>query len=228
MKLRRGFSVTELLVALVLTTLLVAVLIGVLVAQTRLGSVIAQRSSGNDAVRSASFILSGEVRRTTPYDLRALTSDSLALRAFRGAGIICAVNATEIRVRYRGDRLPNADKDSALIIHGDSVGVLRVVESRTVTGTCTPAAGETLVAMRFGAINLPPDGVVLIFESGSYYLSTRALRYRIGAEGRQPLTAELFKDATTQFLPAATARAPRLTLGLNDERATAIVTGFGR
>jgi hypothetical protein len=34
--------------------------------------------------------------------------------------------------------------------------------------------------------------VVLIFESGTYYLRDRALRYRIGSEGRQPITDERF------------------------------------
>jgi hypothetical protein len=42
-------------------------------------------------------------------------------------------------------------------------------------------------------------GVLLLFESGNYYLSSRALRYRIGAAGRQPLTPDLFDLNATHF-----------------------------
>jgi hypothetical protein len=40
---------------------------------------------------------------------------------------------------------------------------------------------------------------MLIFESGSYHLSSRALRYRIGAAGRQPLTAEALHLPGSRF-----------------------------
>ena len=52
-------------------------------------------------------------------------------------------------------------------------------------------------------------GAALVFESGTYYLSQRALRYRIGAEGRQPLTDELLRDAgSAMAMSAATMTSP--------------------
>jgi len=228
MTTRPGFSLAELIVTLTATTLIVAVLVGVLVAQLRLGNAIALRSGGNDAMRSAVAVLTGEVRRGTLTDVRALSADSLSLRAFRGTGIICAAGAAGILVRYRGDRLPNADKDSALVVRGDSSRVFRVVEAHSVSGGCSAEGEESIVAMQISSTAVPRDGVVLIFESGSYYLTTRALRYRIGAEGRQPLTAEFFNDAVTQFLPATGMLGPRFTLGLKDTRSATIATSPSR
>jgi hypothetical protein len=41
--------------------------------------------------------------------------------------------------------------------------------------------------------------VLVLFESGTYYLSDGALRYRLGREGRQPLTAEWLDDRRSRF-----------------------------
>jgi hypothetical protein len=47
--------------------------------------------------------------------------------------------------------------------------------------------------------------VLLLFESGAYYLTAGALRYRLGAEGRQPVTTELFLPPFTRFVAGSEA-----------------------
>ena len=58
-----------------------------------------------------------------------------------------------------------------------------------------------------GVLLLVAGGAALVFESGTYYLSQRALRYRAGAEGRQPLTEEVMRDAGSTMLLVGAANA---------------------
>lgn len=194
-----GFSLAELVAAMGIAVLLGAVLGGVLLAQLRLARHTAQRVLAADARRTTALILAGELRRILPADLRALTPDSLALRAFRGFGIVCTVTGTVVRVRYRGDRLPAPSKDSILVL-GAAAPVAAALEAtrRIDESTCVHSGGG--VALEWDLSAPPPDAaILLLFESGSYHLSGRALRYRIGAGGRQPLTPETFSHPATRF-----------------------------
>jgi hypothetical protein len=199
---RAGFTVAELLAALTIGALIMAVLGGVLLVQLRMAAHAADRARSADALRTASAVIEGELRRSAPGDLRAAGPDSLALRSFRGLGVVCAAAGEHLLVRYRGDRLPDARKDSVLIIAAagtETVSALRDV--RTTTLPCPLQHGETGARVRTAA-PAPPDAVaVLIFESGTYFLAAGALRYRLGAAGRQPLTGELFLPDTTPFIP---------------------------
>jgi hypothetical protein len=59
--------------------------------------------------------------------------------------------------------------------------------------------GETVISWTVQpAIDMA--SVLLLFESGNYYLTAGALRYRLGAEGRQPVTTELFLPPFTRFV----------------------------
>jgi type II secretory pathway pseudopilin PulG len=195
---RAGYSLIELLIALLLTALMGAVLLGLLLAQLALARVTAQRALTAEATRTALHAIGGELRRTRPADIRAVSSDSLALRSFRGTGIVCAVTGNELHLRYRGDRLPDATKDSVLLLPSGRVAPL--TESGAAPFACSAQPGETIVFIRVPAF-MGEDAVALVFESGAYYLTSRALRYRLGAEGRQPLTGELFLHPQTRFHP---------------------------
>ena len=195
---RRGYSLVELLMALLLTALIGAVLLGLLLAQLALARVTAQRALTAEATRTTLQVIGGEVRRSHPVDMRALSADSLALRSFRGTGIVCAVSGSELRLRYRGDRLPDASKDSMLLL--PSGRVTHFVDTGPAPHACNAQAGEAVVFIRVPGF-VPDDAAALVFESGAYFLSSRAFRYRLGAEGRQPLTAELFLHPQTRFQP---------------------------
>jgi prepilin-type N-terminal cleavage/methylation domain-containing protein len=188
---RSGVSLLELLAAMTLGALLATVLGGALVAQLRLGRFAAERAASADALRTATAILGGEIRRTTAADVRAIAADSVALRAFRGVARLCSSDFERITVLYRGDRLPDSRKDSLLMIDGSRrEHRVAILDVRHHTVGCAAAPGEVGLLLRLS--QAVPPGVGLAFESGSYYVSSRAVRYRLGAEGRQPLTAELF------------------------------------
>lgn len=136
----------------------------------------------------------------TVGDVIASSHDSLAIRAFRGFGLPCGVTAAGVLVRYTGDRMPDATKDSVLVITssvGESATVL--LQSTPASGQCPSLAGEVILEWRTGHA-LPLTAVLLAFESGSYHLSTGAFRYRTGAGGRQPLTPAVLQHPGSRFM----------------------------
>lgn len=195
---RAGISLVEVLAVMTLIGLLLALVVGVCRAQLRLARATAERAMRSEAVRTTAMVLSGEARRMTRADVRALSDDSIAVRAFRGSGIPCGVWAGGIVVRYAGDRLPDPAKDSVLVIGTALPTALVMLDSRLATSSCPALAGESVLEWRLGG-SAPAASLILLFESGSYHLSGRALRYRTGAAGRQPLTAEALHDAGSRF-----------------------------
>lgn len=193
---RCGTTLAELLLALTIALLMGAVLLGLLLAQLALARMTAQQAYTAEAVRTATHVLAAEVRRTRPQDVRALARDSLALRSFRGTGILCSANGADIHVRYRGDRIPDVRKDSVLLLPSERA--VPLVDVRAAPAECALQPGEVTLALRL-TIPAVNEAAVLIFESGAYYLTARALRYRLGAEGRQPLTTEAFIHPQTRF-----------------------------
>jgi prepilin-type N-terminal cleavage/methylation domain-containing protein len=187
-----GYTLAELLVALTLLAALATVLFGALIAHVRLARQLAHRVVEADAVRTASTVIGGELRRASPLDLRAVASDSLALRAFRGIGTVCGATSDAIVLHYRGDREPAPAKDSVLWIGSGVLVAARLAAVQPFgAANCTGVAdGEVQLWRTEPAV--PAQGVLLVYESGTYYLTGGALRYRIGEAGRQPLTPELF------------------------------------
>jgi hypothetical protein len=195
---RPGASLVEALAVLTLTSLVVAVVIGLCVAQLRLARATAERALTSEAVRTVTSVLSGEARRMMPEDVIAASADSLAIRAFRGAGIPCGSTGTGILVRYQGDRAPDPAKDSVLVLTPAATSAVALLDITAAPGACMTLPDEAVLEWRF-ATALPAESVLLVFESGSYHLTGQALRYRIGGGGRQPLTAEALRHPWTRF-----------------------------
>jgi len=206
---RRGHSLPEVLIALTLTAAMSSALAGAFSA----ARTVARRHSwivrSAEALRVSTVVLGDELRVLDPTaDLRIVAPDSVALRAFRGGGVVCAADrGTAVFVRYRGLREPEPAKDSVLVV--DSIGAVRasaLLESERAADTCTVRDGESLYRWSV-SVPAPAGTLLLLFESGSYHLSDRALRYRRGDGGRQPLTADLLDDRASMFLPVSDARA---------------------
>jgi len=199
MRSRPGIALAELITALMLTGIVAGALFAMIRTQTRLVSNTIERTGQADALRVASLVISGETRALAPADIRAVGADSLAVRIFRGTGIVCASDSGVAHVRYRGLRQPDTDKDSVLIADTEEV---RPLDGVTGSASSCASAGELDITVHTPGERLLPGTVLLVFESGAYYFSTRALRFRRGGEGRQPITDERLDDATTGFLMA--------------------------
>ena len=205
-----------------------AIVGGALVAQFRLARYSAELVLSADALRTASAVIHGELLRAASDDVRAVAADSVAIRAFRGRGVVCAVWPDRILVRYRGDRLPEPAKDSLLFLDGAGGGTaLPVLDVEHAPVPCAAAADETGLRIRVDAAAPSPHGMILVYESGRYYLSARAMRYRLGNEGRQPLTAEAFVTGRSAFGLAASGIMYRLHTARGDSVHGIAVFGAG-
>jgi hypothetical protein len=153
-------------------------------------------------------VITHEIRALdTRRDGFSVATDSAGLRAFRGVAVVCAADSVSADVRYRGLRSPDPAKDSLLVLEGAGAERALPLAGTGAGAACSPQPGESALAVRPGA-GLMPGDVILVFERGDYHLAGGALRYRRGAGGRQPLTADILFDDSTDM--AATRATPPL------------------
>lgn len=192
-----GATLVETLVALLLGLFLVQAGMAA-VGRTRLAHARAmERADALSAVRLTGALLRAETSAGRMGVDWFADDDSLALRAYRGTGLVCGEHEApeSLVVSYGGYRRPDPTKDSVEVVYADGArAVLALTGVAEGPPTCWGAALEDALALELDGA-LPPGGVVArVFERGTYSLSGRALRYRRGAGGRQPLTPEIFES----------------------------------
>jgi hypothetical protein len=117
----------------------------------------------------------------------------LSLRAFRGFGRVCPAAGVEgLTVLYRGERLPEAIRDSALVLREDGEWMSAPLTSVAAfaSPSCAMSPGEAALRVAGPPTSARAAVLVRFFERGSYHLAEAAFRYRRGEGGRQPLTPE--------------------------------------
>jgi hypothetical protein len=200
-RLAGGYALVELLTALTLGGLVMAAAAAVLRSQIRMARQTSARTLNHETIRIATQVLHAETRwLNAGRDVHGFAAESLALRALRGSGTVCQLLADgSTIVKFDGIRAPEPDKDSLLVLR-DSIteNVQELLFAEPVASGC----GDDSYRLRTAGV-LEPGDVILLFETGSYHLSERALRYRAGRAGRQPLTTESFDAARTFFVPSA-------------------------
>lgn len=196
---RSGVSVVEALVTLVLGLWLAQASFGVVARARTLQDELVRRSDILVSARLASSVLRDEISDGRPGVDWGTGGDSLWIRGFRGTGVVCpgATGTDSLVLAYWGHRRPDPTKDSVLLV--DALGrdtVLQLTGVWSVPDLC----GGWSVSDALGLVfDRPvPEQVVLarVFEFGVYAVSGAALRYRRGAGGRQPLTAEVWSTAS--------------------------------
>ncbi len=200
---RGGFTAVELIVALLLAGVIAAAAVGLYG-----GALAATRAATGDAAadgasRTASLLLAQELRFESPRaDPITIAPDSIALRAYRAAAIVCASADDTVRVLFSGARDPDAAKDSLLWVRADGTergAALFAAQPRP--GGCPGAGWGEGYLLRLTSPAPPVGALLLLFERGSYHLAASALRYRRGAGGRQPLTDLRIADGESAFAP---------------------------
>lgn len=202
---RAGFTVMEALIALLVGWVLCVLALGAFARQRDVQNRLAHRAEVLAALRTARYVLDAEVRAGDGTE--AVGSDTLALRAYRGVGLLCPADsgkAGPVRVRVEGMRAPDPGKDSVQVLTvAGAVAVLALVDRAPGDGPCPGAAEEAVERWSLSA-PLPPGALLArYFERGSYHLSGRALRYRRGDAGRQPLTPEVLRTPPSSFARGA-------------------------
>lgn len=199
---RRGASLAEAIVSLLLTLLIIQLTWWLAAAARRAGTQLIEKSDALETERLAWHVLAREVG--SGVAVRDWTLDKptvLVLRAFRGVAEVCAATAAPEGglVGYRGMRVPDPSKDSLLLMTASG-------DWRVARLTSRAASKETCASGSAGAVERwrwdpPVAGVLLarVFERGSYHLEDRAVRYRTGDAGRQPLTPEVLGSRGNGF-----------------------------
>jgi hypothetical protein len=139
----------------------------------------------NDTLRIVRLVLQSELRYALPAQWIADGGDSLAVRAVRGGGPVCATAGNELAIRYSGVRAPDASKDSVLLVSDIGIEVAPVI-AVAPTAACTDGLTITLESPP-----ADPPLFTLLYERGTYSVTAGALRYRRGAGGRQPMTEQI-------------------------------------
>lgn len=141
---RRGFTLIELMVALVLGSLVMTVAYQTLVVSQRASNAMVQRIDVQQTVRAGIHYLSGLLREldATGGDILVATPTTMTVRARRWAGVACtnpvaAGALVQVAVRssdqfYFGGRSPNATLDSLLVFRDGDPSTR--VDDRWLTG----------------------------------------------------------------------------------------------
>lgn len=204
---RRGTSVVEALVALLLGLFLVCLSLTVVARQRAALASIAHTGDVLATVRVARQVLGTEGRDGDPMrDGWAVSRDSMALRAFRGSGYVCGPGPTpsDLVVGVDGVRLPQPTKDSVLVLDGAGRWTTLALEDVSPASLCATDPGTRGELWHLS--RPPPRDAILVryFERGSYHVEDRALRYRRGLSGRQPLTPGVVVTPGSSFLRSST------------------------
>ncbi len=197
MQNRSGSTLLEVIVAALLGAMVTGTAVLLIQAQARITHGTSERSERNDALRSALAVLHAELEPIYPAtDLHAVARDSVTARILRGLAVVCAQDGESAYARYRGLRLPDPGKDSALYVGIEHV--VPILSARVDSTACAHGAGESVVAFTWPA-NAPTGSLWLIFETGSYHLQNNALRYRRPGDSRQPITNEIIDHRLSYF-----------------------------
>jgi hypothetical protein len=168
-----------------------AIVVALIRTESRLAGHSADRAEVLEAGRTAAAVLSADLIALEPgSDVYSVAPESLAIRVFRGIGIVCGFAGADPVVRFRGLRQPEPLKDSVLVLTArprERADSLR--DATPAPGACPAAPGEDVFRIRLATPPVERD-LLAFFEPGSYHVSG-AFRYR-GQGGRQPVTADVF------------------------------------
>jgi len=194
---RRGFTLTELIVVVVLGALVVAASMQILITNQRTYTAQNAQIQGQQATRAALDILSGEIREISPSagDLTTMTKTSMSIRVMRKFGVACNVSyggTPTVRVIKVGDWFEDRDSVFVFADNDDDTSKDDTWISALVTGTDTTQAcgSNQAVELRFAgqsaafvADSVRVGAPVRSFEhytyaltqvSGEYYLTRRS------------------------------------------------------
>ena len=159
---RRGFTLVEVLIALVIMGLVTGALYRLLNTNQRLSLAQTEQVSLQSTVRTGSLIVPNELRElnnwagsldATQIDVIAANPDGITYRAMRGLGFVCQVAANQLRIlgsSWNGARAPDASRDSLyLFVDGDpdddgDDAWVQVAITGVANSTCGAAAAPAI------------------------------------------------------------------------------------
>lgn len=194
-KSRRGMTLIEVLVALLLGLALLHMAMSGLATAKRTESDLRARSERLATIRAARVALRRSVTASVEgRDWIAHVPDSVVVRAFQGVALPCPTELPEdgVLVAFSGRRLPDPSEDSVSAL--DDHGGWTASRLAAVRSAEEPCATDPGFETQRWVLDPPPAAEAVLyrlFESASFHVADGALRYRIGGGGRQPLSPEV-------------------------------------
>lgn len=207
---RRGFTMVELLVALVLLGLVSAALYRVLVNNQRLYFAQTQRIDLSQNIRTATNILPAEFRELDAFDgdILAMSATSIQIRAMRWLSFVCVppvlagVN-TGLTMTIRGGQTGqpmyfgarNINAADGLMIYLDGDQTTRT-DDYWVPGTITATAAATCPAV--GTVTAAQQPATLVTFNGNFIAGTNvanAIPMGAPVRGYETVTYQLYQPA---------------------------------
>jgi prepilin-type N-terminal cleavage/methylation domain-containing protein len=217
---RRGFTLVEVLIALVVMGLVTGAIYKLLIDNQRLSLAQAEQVSLQSNVRTGSLIVPNELRElnnwagsvdATQIDVIDADPDGITYRAMRGLGFLCqASTATNLRVTtatWNGSRGPDASRDGVYVFvdqdpdEDDDDGWTQIGD---ITGVATSTCGATAaisLTVAGAPAGLPAGTPVRIFEvmrldldqdaAGDWWLYAESVS---GGTAPQPVLGPLTND----------------------------------
>jgi len=152
---RRGFTLVELLVVVVLGGLIVLSTYEVLITNSRTYAVNNAHIQGQQSLRAGLDVLFGEIREVSvgEGDILAMGRDSITLRTPRAFGLVCATDYTAspptVTAYKVGPYIRAGDSifvfaDNEPDMASDDVWLTKSVQTSDTTATCGTAQAQTL------------------------------------------------------------------------------------
>jgi hypothetical protein len=191
---RSGVTIVEALVSLLLGLTVISMGWSALGHQRTVASRLSSDMDILSARRLTALVIGKELRAgVRGRDWIRPGPDSLSLRAFRGWGLVCGLGSElgSVAVAYHGERAANPAKDSVLVLGAEGWRRADLRQRAVAPGSCDADLGGR---SELWTLDPPVTGplVARVFERGSYHIGGKALRYRRGRGGRQPLTSDVF------------------------------------
>jgi prepilin-type N-terminal cleavage/methylation domain-containing protein len=197
---RRGFTLVELMVALLLMTMVGTVVYKLLQSEQRVSTAQAERVMLQSSVRTGALVVPSELRELAANaggqtDLLQIDADSITYRAARGVGFTCAATSTQIKIRntallpFNGLRAISPGRDSLLLfVDGDPGKAtddfwVRLPVSSVATSTCGSDAAIAVSTPDFLA--LLPGGLLSSVVVGGPVRTEEVMRLKSYASGGQ-------------------------------------------
>jgi prepilin-type N-terminal cleavage/methylation domain-containing protein len=176
---QRGFTLVEMIIALVTMLVVAGALHSLIVSTQRHTRAQSQRLSLQSNVRAGSLVVANELRELgavaggTPEqnDILGMGPSAITYRAMRGLGFVCRTPAAaEIHLRrngFSGHRDPQAGRDSAYLLVPDTVGgaghswLPLAITRVTTSGECPADQGAAI------SLSVPSPAAIAGLEAGT-------------------------------------------------------------
>jgi prepilin-type N-terminal cleavage/methylation domain-containing protein len=193
---RTGFTLAELLVAVIVASVLMISIFQILLANQRIYTVQREQIQAQQTVRFGLDVLVGELRQASPEggDLLGMEADRVRFRAFRAAGIGCDWDGTDLTVAPLG-RDFQAQEAVFLFVEGnpetaaDDYWARGSIASLQGEDVCPVGAAQGDPQRRAQVLrlqNLTPAPAVNAVRSGALLRSFEVFEYgsMVGPDGR--------------------------------------------